>query len=218
MIIQDILEDLINPSVQRKNFKGNFTSGDDSSRTSGAYSTTNQDKKDPHMVVKHHHSPLSKESEDGYNYFIQSIIKNKLSGYVNFPRVYNTTKIEDSEGKMVFKYNLEKLISFREVSMSELVSVVKRSVDVGSYALPTEESDNSKRDLVRALGTILEKAITFKDFSHIKDGELHKALSAMVDMAANPSADVFLDLTNSGNIMFRRGKFGLQIVLIDPFA
>lgn len=211
MRIEHLLE-LINTDVSQHRYNGVFRSGneeDPSALGSGNFSTVKSDKKDPHMVRKHHHTPTGPGFEDEYVTFINFIIENKIHSPF-FPRVYNVKQIADKRKDKVYKYTLERLNSYNDVSYQELVVLIKRLVDM--HIKPTM----NKREIIIELGLLLEDAVKNGNMSAIKDDHLIEAINIFRTYYKMHAP--FLDMSNSGNLMFRRTVHGIQLVIADPVA
>lgn len=219
MRIETLLE-LVQPSVTRKTTNLRFRDRDDDDPDAlgqGNYSTVKSDRHDPHMVRKHHHAPLKPgRYEDGYVDFINFLIDNNIQE-VNLPRVYDVKEITDPKGHKIYKYKLEKLESVKEISTEELLNIVERTLNRPYDLEPALREDHAKMELVRNLGYDLGQAISYGDYRNIKDEEMIKTLQALHEYVKSKK-NIHIDLRNSGNIMFRRGPTGLQLVIIDPFA
>ncbi len=219
MRIEHLLE-LVEPTLTRKKTNLRFRAGnanDDSALGQGNYSTVKNDRTDPHMVRKHHHTPNDGRLDDGYVDFVNYLIKNKIQE-VNLPRIYNIKEITDQSGQTIYKYQLEKLNSISDISLDELQSLINRSIENEKSNYKSQANDDQyKRGLLRMFGRYLEDCIKNNDYSGIKDEELIKTLDTIKNYI-NTKKDTWLDMGNSGNLMFRRGPTGLQLVIADPFA
>lgn len=227
MKITDILE-MLEPAVSKKRYNGTFVDtnhheydeankGKEGGR--GVFSNVRADKKDPHMMRKNHHGPVTVDMErnyiqDGYVGFINHLIENKLVGqYVNLPRVYDIKELTDKQGKKVFTYTIEKLLSHNDISEKELVQVIENTLD---HVPPTLSDDYSSHGMNRWFGDELESAI-FNNYRHVIDEEMKKSLQVIRDIVKANGHEMSIDL-NSGNIMYRRTPYGLQAVLSDPLV
>lgn len=226
MRIESLLE-LIDPEVSHKQYRGKLrdTDADTFRSNSGAFSTVVPDRHDPHMVRKHHHDPIvgDTDSEDAFVHFVNWMIEEKIQN-IHFPRIYNVKKITDSEGKYIYKYQIEKLIPANKLSKEELLHVVHMNFDVESIK---EENTRARWDakdttsIIRAIGEACERVITGEGDRSIKSRSIVKALNEILNFnrwAYERDLYAHLDLVNSGNIMFRRTPQGLQIVFSDPVA
>lgn len=218
MRIEHLLE-LVEPTLTRKNTNLRFRAGnddDDSALGQGNYSTVKNDRSDPHMVRKHHHTPIDGRVDDGYVDFVNYLIKNKAQA-VNLPRIYDIKEITDRSGQKIYKYQLEKLNSYNDISLEELQALINRSIDAEYEVEDSVNEGGNKRHLLRQFGRDLEKCLLSGDYSRIRDEELIKTLQTIAKYLETKK-DAWLDMGNSGNLMFRRGPTGLQLVLADPFA
>lgn len=218
MRIEQLLE-LVEPTLTRKNTNLRFRAGNDNDDTAlgqGNYSTVKNDRNDPHMVRKHHHTPVDDRVDDGYVDFVNYLIKNKIQD-VNLPRIYDIKEITDPSGQKIYKYQIEKLNSIKDISLKELQALINRSIDANYHVDTIKNEDTYKRELLRQFGRDLENCLKASDYSRIKDEELIKTLQTIKDYTETKE-DTWLDMGNAGNLMFRRGPTGLQLVIADPFA
>ncbi len=218
MRIEHLLE-LVEPIIHRKNTNLRFRYGNEADKSAlgqGQYSTVKNDRYDPHMVRKHHHTPLDDTVDDGYVHFVNYLIDKKIQA-VNLPRIYNIKEITDPYGQKIYKYQLEKLNSIKNIDMEELQNLINRMIKAEYTTLQDSNVEHAKRELLRTFGRDLEKCIYDDDYRRIKDEELIKTLKIIKDYIKTKD-DVWLDMGNAGNLMFRRGQTGLQLVIADPFA
>lgn len=241
MKIQNLLE-IIDTKVSTKKYSGTFRDPEfldiENRKNTGGYSTVKDDPHDPHMVIKHNHTPWPASGHkeignetvppDGYQFLAQWIVEEKIYN-IHFPRIYKVTRYEDSKGQYIYKYGLEKLIKHTELDDEELSHVIKMNFDV--------ESDNYKKASSELAGIVSRYR---KDFSNqdvlsfvcreiikgsipnsvVKNPEVKKALALLVDFMAwarKNGHDVIEDI-NPSNIMYRRTGQGLQMVFSDPVA
>ncbi len=177
------------------------------------------------MVRKHNFRPMGTNgphaaqmlTKDGFNYFIENIIKSDSFDNIHFPKVYNIKKITDKEGNWIHKYDVERLIPLKELSNREIYRLftdnfkrhVKEYEKMDSYDLEDTRSN---------IGFILSSAIRKNDHSELRSAELKKAVSLLHNMNTRASDEGhFMDL-HSDNVMARRTPYGLQLVINDPFA
>lgn len=228
MKIQNLLE-IIDTKVSTKKYSGKLHEPEENTldrpRT-GAFSTVKSDKKDPHMVIKHNHTPVPKDASfsDSYEYFIKWIIENKIYN-IHFPRVYDVTKIEDSNGSYIYKYQVESLLGHSDVDIDELRNVIEMNFDVASLRKEIyfmDWADNDPKRILLIVGAACEQVINeHSSGEFIKNPEILRALKLLTKFeswASEAGLYTNLDLANSGNIMFRRTAQGLQIVFSDPVA
>lgn len=218
MRIEHLLE-LVEPTLTRKNTNLRFRAGNDDDESAlgqGNYSTVKNDRNDPHMVRKHHHMPIDDRVEDGYVDFVNYLIKNKIQG-VNLPRIYDIKEITDRDGQKIYKYQLEKLLPVKEISFEELQSIINRTIDAEYETEDDVNEEGNKRHVLRQFGRDLEKCLIAGDYRRIKDEELINTLQTIKNYTITKK-DAWLDMGNAGNLMFRRGPTGLQLVIADPFA
>lgn len=218
MRIEHLLE-LVEPTLTRKNTSLRFRAGNDDDESAlgqGNYSTVKNDRNDPHMVRKHHHIPIDDRVEDGYVDFVNYLIENKIQG-VNLPRIYDIKEITDRDGQKIYKYQLEKLLPVKAISFEELQSLINRTIDAEYETEDDVNEEGNKRHVLRQFGRDLEKCLSAGDYRRIKDEELINTLQTIKNYIGTKK-DTWLDMGNVGNLMFRRGPTGLQLVITDPFA
>lgn len=221
MRIEHLLE-LVNPSVTKRNTNLTLRKGNDYADNvlgQGGFSTVIDDKTDPHMVRKHHHTPLTPKWNDAFVQFVTYLINNNLSA-VNLPRIYNVTEISDKNGHKIYKFQVEKLIPETDVSLDELKALVDRTISVElNYDKQTSEQ-YLRGEILYQLGVFFEEAVQTGDYSHIIDEEVVKTLKIIESFLKKAGHEhaVGMDISNPSNIMFRRGRYGLQLVISDPFA
>lgn len=185
----------------------------------GNFANVRPDKKDPHMVRKNHHTPIFGDEEDGYVPFINYLIQHKLMGeYVNLPRIYDVKRIASKRNEgYIYSYTLEKLLSFKEVEMDEMNSVINRTLgDKPPKGMPwfnREDAQNTKT-LNQWFASQIERSLG--DGYNIRDPELVKALE-LIDKVNTDNPNNITDI-HGGNIMYRRTPHGLQVVITDPLA
>ena len=197
---------------------------------SGAFSSVKDDKTDPHMVKKYHHGPMdndpdSEVGEDAYVYFALWTAKKNVSNPC-LPRIYDIKKIKDRTGKFISRYQIEKLIPGSDLEPEELWHIMQR------YFTKNEDFDATLQDVKRRIhnnhdmktpilmmGRLCEMYIKGRSDS-IKDESLKEALDLIREFLQTykNSKHFTLDIENSGNIMFRRGPHGLQLVITDPVS
>jgi hypothetical protein len=197
---------------------------------SGAFSSVKDDKHDPHMVKKYHHGPVgdgspdSEIGEDAYVYFAKWLAKQNVTN-PHLPRIYDIKKIQDSAGKFIYKYQVEKLNSATELGLEELMNVFGQHFvsDTVAQQVADEldfeagvDTPANKKILIHVMGRFCEQMVR-EGCKNIKSESLREALGLIQKFLKDHGEKEFsLDIENSGNIMFRRGPHGLQLVLTDP--
>lgn len=215
-----------------KQYSGKFRQSDAAfnDSKSGAYSSVKDDKTDPHMVKKYHHGPMDNDpnsdiGEDAYVYFALWTAKQNVNNPC-LPRIYDIKKIKDNSGKFIYRYKIEKLISTNAIEPEELWRMFDR------YFVKDQKFDDIQKDVKRRvhneestklptlmMGRMCEEYIKGRS-DYIKDESLKEALDLIRKFLETykKSKGFTLDIENSGNIMFRRGPHGLQLVITDPVA
>lgn len=232
MKLKDLFEDRQHETkASLKNYSGKLSHSDAAwdDPKSGSFSSVKDDNKDPHMVKKYHHGPLGKQSDDeeimdAYVFFALWMTKQNINNPC-LPRIYDIKKIKDKTGKFIYKYQIERLISGTELEVDDLWQIYDR------YFVRNENTEkivkqvkyrfqdpNEAKNMVRVMGSACEAYIEGK-FDMISDDSLKEALDLVAKFVKEYSSKGFtLDIENSGNIMFRRGPYGYQLVLSDPVA
>lgn len=233
----EILLELINPTVSNKHYSGEFTGkhvdrpDDDSILGQGWYSVVRNDKKDPHMVKKNSKAARKQtddgvENEDGFDYFAKALIDNNLIDSIPFfPRIYDIKKITDRNGDYIYKYQIEKLVPYHQLTTKEMQTVISR------YTQNFDYEHNAKLLGSRATPQYVMHLWFAGELSNIVDGmkrktikdeDLLNALNILKNMASQIQDESdgktgFPDI-GASNLMYRRTKYGVQPVITDPFA
>lgn len=249
------ITEIINTELKRKNTDDTFKDFDESDYVDtlgdleklsdtnkdinyGAYAKVVQNK-DSFTVDKEEHDVLAhkkfEEPRDPYSVYIGKIAHNKLSEKnPYFPRVYKITRIFDKNGKIKYKYNLEKLFHIEEISNEELIeygnrifnkfnAILNTKKDPTTQALNFFKKNSSKYELQDEINELKIKIMyAYSDIMSdpnyseiIKDKNLLKALNFIYDLAE--MKDYVIDL-HGKNFMFRRSAHGIQLVLTDPLS
>lgn len=236
MKIQTLLE-LIDTKISSVKYRGNLKDGTINhikNSRSGAYAAVQDDRHDPHMVRKHHYYPLNdtpKDATDNYpqEYLVQDnytrfaiwLAANKIDN-ICLPRIYNIKRIEDSSGKYIYKYQIEKLIEGTSLSPKQLLHAFSHYFDLDALRDYKHFDWNDNRSIIRLMGEYCAKYIYSGTDKMIINDELIEALNLIKtfvkdELVAN-DIGFTMDIANSGNIMFRRTGLGLQMVITDPVA
>lgn len=187
---------------------------------SGVFSKVNNDKNDPFTVNKHSKEqrsnyyskkPVDVKSQDGYWDYIENISKNdELKSNPFLPRIYAIRSLKDDHGNRKLSANIERLVNAVQIENEDpdmLADYISTIVDTDS----TPKSFNLT--LIEYLAKILQIAAARGNYTNIKNDQLKEALAFIHEM----SEFFWLDI-HSGNIMFRRTKYGIQLVITDPLA
>lgn len=223
MKIQTLLE-LIDTTTQEKQYRGRFN--DKPKNTApvaneiglGAYSKVRQHRHDPHMVTKQHHSPKAAKL-DKFNQFAKFVIENKLTDNPHFPRLYNVTKITDNKGDYVYKYDIEKLENLYELDKNELFNIYETHFERDSRDMH-KISKMTAMDIADQIAYEIEDGIDGTT-GIVKSESLAQALSILNkylrEVRYSEDRETINDI-HAENVMIRRGKYGYQLVITDPFA
>jgi hypothetical protein len=193
--------------------------------TAGLYSQVKPTKNNPFTVTKTTFDPVKDlEKNDGYFYYINEI-KNSKQAPENpyFPRVYEVRVYKDSQGRAKFKAQIETLIRGDEVSEEELKALGERIFEDFDKALERNasnkaifrkhETHTTKQKYLHTISMLLNDSMYHQGY--IKDPHL-KAAAKFIDDLQRKNKHIDLDIHDQ-NFLFRRGKYGIQLVITDPF-
>jgi hypothetical protein len=174
------------------------------------FSKGKQDPKDPFMFNKTSLLPSNLKDDAYYNYIKAAKPYMKRNPY--FPRVYDITLTKDSEGRIIPKYSIEKLID-AEIGI----------VGGAEGNLPYNETNKAMLEKLFVnppkgghVEDHLNKALKQNDFSNIKDELLINALTLITKVKeSNPKFNYDL---HGSNTRYRLGPTGPQLVLMDPLS
>lgn len=227
------LDELIKTNFKQKSVKDYEENGEDplvrynqnqDDPTVGRYSQVKPDENDPHMVKKKSYDPIQDlEQKDGYFFYINKISETGVAdGNPFFPRVYDVDVYKDSTGKATFDAKIEKLIRGEELSEEEIMSVGNRCFNDFEEAIERKNAfggfserkiTNKKLLLLKTISMLLYDGM--HDTKYIKEPLLIEALK-FINNLYKQNKHIDEDFSES-NFMFRRGKYGLQLVITDPF-
>lgn len=173
----------------------------------GVFSRVVPHPEDPHLVQKYNIHPLGPKRArvaDGFEQYVDFLIKYNLMDNVHFPKVYKVKTVTDAGGERKNFYEIEKLYPLRQMTDEELASI-SENVFGSSYTLVP--SNIAER---------IEYAVTDTAWREkIKSESLKNAIEALVKISKE--SDFSLDI-HEDNIMFRRTPHGPQLVISDPFS
>ena len=192
--------------------------------TVGRYSQVKPDTNDPHMVNKKSFDPIKDlETNDGYFYYINKISESGIAdGNPYFPRVYDVNVYRDSTGKATFDAKIEKLEHSDNLSEEELLLVANHCFKdfedamkrKAAYGGTLERKIPTKKLLIlKTISMLLYDSLRHQGY--VKDPMLADAMK-FIDELYRKNKKVDEDL-HEDNFMFRRGRYGLQLVITDPF-
>ena len=190
----------------------------------GAYSSVKPDKNDPFMVRKtsatKQRPNYDPDEADGYWQFIDALQRiPEMSNNPFFPRVYGVKTITGDNGRKVKRAQLEKLEPYHAIDPNMLLHYADSIIDNKNikdwldYAERHNRLEPDSRDIAMEITSTFENAINNKNYSKIKNKNLVKALQDV-----NEFTDLFALDMHAGNIMFRRGQNGIQLVITDPLS
>lgn len=218
MKILDLLERQIDTQVEpdakyKRNFmRTRFDAGDES--IFGNWARVAPSKKDPHMVVKN--STIPSRKPDNYNKYIQELIKRDLiDTNPHFPRVYNVKKITDNLGQEVYKYVMEKLIPWDQLSLEEMQTLADRIL-AKPPTIPRSYTDKEEWNYLYDRISAAFEDESKGDDSKIKQKSIKYAIKELIDIGRSWGLEWPNDV-GGNNIMFRRTPIGVQPVITDPF-
>lgn len=221
MKIQTILEAIIATASDEKKYSGMLRHSQ--GHFDSSFSTVRNNRDDPHTVVKHNFRPMNPVQwdsmpTDGFNFFIEALIRKDAMDNIFFPKVYNIRKISDNHGQYIHKYVTEKLYPLNSLEVDDLKKIYGECLYGYKKAGFNEEEEHYPRKMARAIAGALSDAVENQDFSRIKSDELKEALQILLVIKNEFSKrGAGFDL-HSDNIMARRTPFGVQLVINDPFS
>lgn len=171
--------------------------------------------KDEHMVTKVSNSPTH-ANIDGYWKYVNELIKSNIwSSNPFFPRIYSIKKIQNSDDEFIYSGVMEKLIAYKDIDVDILCQYIKTIVNdafVDGEINRIERSQTAKY-LMNRVGDVLCSNIINPNSDEIKNDQLIEALEWFKKSRLTSDLDIHAD-----NMMFRRGKTGIQLVITDPLA
>ena len=172
---------------------------------SGNFSMVHQDD-DPHMVKKTARG--AKESEiDGYWVFVNYVLKNKLWENPYFPRFYKQdTRVYQGNRKI------------KDVTMEKLHPLTKISQEEGQFLYRKVFGEEVDKFDYEDFAARIEDEVSYGKFKgnvSNYDSNYASAVKTLHKMASkhNLGVDIWEE-----NLMVRRGRTGVQLVITDPFA
>ena len=231
MNINTLLE-IVQTTIQDKNFHGTLRNtkrkyGSEPPKQigRGAYSTASTDPKDPHMIRKHHNSPLAAEF-DPFSDWVKFLVDNNHLDNPHFPKFYNIKKITDKTGSHIYSFTMEKLQSLRDKNINTeiLYAIAERDFtdpdDIFEDVSRDDSVESIAYEVASKMGDIMKKAVMQDDPSGIKSESLLEALTIVKQYYEDNKQmieDLYADI-HGGNIMYRRGPHGFTLVITDPFS
>lgn len=214
-----IITEIINPAIKDVDLKNRQMKWRDISRDkdvigTGMSAVVKQDK-DPFMVSRRSRDvSYNQMEEDRYWKYAHAIIESKIYESNPFvPRFYEIKRYKNNKGNEIFKGKMEKLHPVEEIStdmlLAHLENISNFSMDlpdVKSFIGDYEYTDASLREsILRVFLILLEK-------EEIRGNKkLEQAMNFIDKLKAN------WDL-HPGNVMFRIGGHGIQLVITDPIG
>ena len=163
---------------------------------------------------------LSDLEQDGYLAWVGSIVKS--SEHLNnpyLPRYYNVKFYRNSESKIAYVIELEKLESYDDLD-NDPESHDFKMMQAALEKLINDPDDyyytsNTTEDIAEHITGYLSEAQ--RGTVKIKNKKLKKAMELVLDAYSELGEDgnVITDYT-MGNVMYRRSPYGFDIVLVDP--
>lgn len=192
---------------------------------SGFFSTVYNDK-DEHMVKK-----ISNNSDmkDSYWDYADALIQSGIwESNPHFPRIYSIKKFTHGS-ETHYKGTMERLLGFGDCSNTELYTCYSNLLDVGKVAdhykaMDTRDPSYKDTNILRFISmvtTALDNAVENDNYDIVTDATLKEALQwirqILDSFAAKGKIFGGVDI-HKNNIMYRRTKYGIQLVLSDPVA
>lgn len=169
----------------------------------GVYSKGRSNFQDPFMFTKISTRPVKLENDAYYNY-VQAI-KPYISSNPYLPRVYVIKTDIDSEGRAIPKYQMEKLFNLTDFDDEEELKPIGEKI----FTNPPSNIIDTLKSIRRAL----ENGI----YAGIKDKKLIQALQIIKQVHDSSDYKFYYDL-HDGNFLFRKGPYGIQLVISDPLG
>lgn len=205
-----ILE-IIEPHIQtvRSNTPSNELGRDTKSPSyidSGNFSVVHQDE-DPHMVSKTARG--AKESRiDGYWVFVDYVLRYKLWENPYFPRIYGKKTTTHTQNNA----------SIKNVTMEKLHSHNTLSEEEGIFLYKKMFGENIDKFDVEDLGMRIEEEVgTGKASGNAKSYDKNYIKAIRILHNISKKEKTYIDIWEE-NLMYRRGRYGVQLVITDPFA
>ena len=233
----DALLELIEPQVQKKDWRGNFyytrnsynydlKPNKEKKIGSGNFSNVENIPNDPHLVRKTSHSPVASE-DDAYWKYVNIIIKNKLWENPYFPRVYDIKEISDRNGHKMYRGKIERLVDIRDVAKNKEGVLSLATLLMGHDASDAMKvSSNSKYAHLDMLNYVMDAVSNYivdykftELFEGLSDSDLDdNFVSACKTLRKLAKDNDFVFDVNDENMMLRRVSYGYQLVFSDPFS
>jgi len=158
--------------------------------------------------------------QDGFYNYLEKI-KN-LSHFVYLPQILEIQRLESTLGEPYLLVSMERLTGARDMTKDELIIVLEHIID---HELTQEERDDyGHGSLTQTISSLLKSYVRGKPLHEvnplapqglaIRDLELIKSLKIVKNLCQLG----FDDDLHKENYMFRRTKFGPQLVLTDPLS
>lgn len=181
----------------------------------GFFSTVYNDR-DEHMVQKISHNS---KYHDNYWDYADALIKTKIwESNPHFPRIYSIKKFVHGT-ETHYKGTMEKLINSRDCSSEELYACYENLIYMKSPNFYHRLIMDDKNDFLFHVSQVISSAVKSDNYTEITDSVFKEALQwinvTFEDL--NSKHNIAIDM-HQGNFMYRRTKYGIQLVLSDPIA
>lgn len=170
----------------------------------GNFSVVRPNKSDPHTITKTSKISYEPNKSDMFGRFIKFIYENGYQDNIHMPRVYNWKLITDSDGNKIYKYEVEKLIDGKHIDRDVMARYVKS-------VIPASELVNY--DYMVLSDFVTEEILAPRQI--FLTDELNEACRIVAEAMKELGGGVD---THFENLMFRRNKYGIQLVFNDPIA
>ena len=168
----------------------------------GKFSYVKDKKSDPHFVQKVMKKASDDLSGDAYYVYIKTIVDQKIAQHNPFaPRVYKINQFKGTDGKQKYSIDMEKLIPLDDISQPELQEYARRLFDI--------DDEVNMYDFSSFVEDAMHGRIELKDKNLLK---LFNLINSIKEKYG------FYDDLHAANMMFRRGPYGIQLVITDPLA
>jgi hypothetical protein len=185
----------------------------------GTYSSVSAKKNDPFLVRKTSDTfqgpQYDAKEQDGYWTYIEGIVKNpELKDNPFFPRVYNIKTIKDPRGKAIYRADIEKLEPLTSLDKSLVIRYFASILNKEKTKEYLEKHRVRSQDgIIAECVYLIDKSASEGNYDFINNAQLAEALQYIHSLSNKFGVDI-----HSENIMFRRGSYGLQLVITDPLS
>lgn len=214
-----LLNEIIEPKIINKTVDKPI--GDSSRKgeiDSGKYSTVKNDN-DPHMIKKSSkRARTDLESIDPYWTFIKKLVDSGIaSRNPYFPRIYNITSLKGADEKEIRRAKMEKLLSYADLHDADvpLLKIISERINANLNDLDDLDVEiDPVGAYISIISDKIDNLLRNYGINELNDDSLIEAIYFIRNMIKENHFMV-IDM-HTENIMFRRGSYGLQLVITDP--